>query len=68
MVPTRVRMSVATMMPTAVPALTLQEENAMLSAVSFSGTPGTRGFTGGLGDVLGLTGEKHLVDADRRSP
>mmetsp|Transcript_516 Transcript_516/g.1994 ORF Transcript_516/g.1994 Transcript_516/m.1994 type:complete len:290 (-) Transcript_516:552-1421(-) len=45
MVPTRVRMPVATMMPTAVPALTLHEEKAMLSAVSFSATPGWRGFT-----------------------
>mmetsp|Transcript_4308 Transcript_4308/g.10426 ORF Transcript_4308/g.10426 Transcript_4308/m.10426 type:complete len:307 (+) Transcript_4308:3577-4497(+) len=43
--PTRVCMPVATMMPTPVPALTLQEENAMLSAVSFSGTPGTAFFT-----------------------
>ena len=39
-VPTRVRMPVATMIPIAVPALTSHEENAMLSAVSFSATPG----------------------------
>mmetsp|Transcript_12110 Transcript_12110/g.29323 ORF Transcript_12110/g.29323 Transcript_12110/m.29323 type:complete len:313 (+) Transcript_12110:2473-3411(+) len=45
MEPTRVRIPVATTMPTAAPALTSQLEKAMLSAVSFSAAPGTRGFT-----------------------
>ena len=44
MEPTRVRIPVATTRPMQVPALTLQEEKAMLSAVSFSGWPGTRGL------------------------
>mmetsp|Transcript_9495 Transcript_9495/g.34544 ORF Transcript_9495/g.34544 Transcript_9495/m.34544 type:complete len:256 (+) Transcript_9495:2290-3057(+) len=44
-VPTRVRMPVATTRPRHAPAFTLHDENAMLSAVSFSGCPGTRGFT-----------------------
>mmetsp|Transcript_25507 Transcript_25507/g.65670 ORF Transcript_25507/g.65670 Transcript_25507/m.65670 type:complete len:266 (-) Transcript_25507:333-1130(-) len=45
MEPTRVFMPVATTMPTQVPAFTWQEENAMQSAVSFSGWPGIGGFT-----------------------